>query len=100
MLTIGRGLGSIPNTLRKNPRLKVCTIAKHTRTGLPPRKRRKNASTSYDEKLNADPAYRRAQHEIMELQRYEPQLCPEFFVLVPDRIQLWFYRDLVLRLES
>jgi len=60
----------------------------------------RSASTEYDQKLNADPAYRRAQYELMELQRCEPQPVPKFFALVPGGIPIWFYRDLVLKLES
>jgi hypothetical protein len=55
------------------------------------------ATTAYDEKRNADPAYRRAQFELMELQRREPQLVPEPFAIFRH---IWFYRDLVLRLHS
>jgi hypothetical protein len=42
-----------------------------------------SASTAYDQKLNADPAYRRAQFELMELQRREPQPVPEPFAFFP-----------------
>jgi hypothetical protein len=42
----------------------------------------KNAYKAYDQKLNADPAYRRAQFELMELQRREPQLVSEPFAVL------------------
>ena len=56
------------------------------------------ASEAYDQKLEADPAYRRAQFEVMELQRREPRLIPEFFAI--GHANFWCYRDMVLRLES
>jgi len=56
------------------------------------------ACEAYDQKLEDDPAYRRAQLKLMELQRQEPQLVPNFFAL--GHPNLWYYRDLVLRLES
>ncbi|MGB3549675.1 MAG: HNH endonuclease signature motif containing protein [Candidatus Binatus sp.] len=56
------------------------------------------ACEAYDLKLEADPAYRRAQFELMELQRREPQLVPAFFAIGHNNI--WFYRDLALRLDS
>jgi len=55
----------------------------------------KNAYKAYDQKRNADPAHRRAQFELMELQRREPQLLPEPFAVFSGHIQIWFYRDLV-----
>jgi 5-methylcytosine-specific restriction endonuclease McrA len=59
------------------------------------------ASTAYNQKRNADPAYRRAQFELMELQRRrEPQLVPEPFAVLSGHIHIWFYRDLVIRVES
>jgi len=58
------------------------------------------AATAYNQRRNADPDYRRAQFELMELQRREPQLVPEPFAVFSGHIQIWFYRDLVLRLES
>src|SRR6266481_823420 len=53
---------------------------------------------AYDLKLEADPVYRCAQFELMELQRHEPQPVPAFFAIGHNNI--WFYRDLALRLES
>jgi HNH endonuclease len=58
----------------------------------------KSACKAYDQKLNADPAYRRAQFELMELQRREPQVLPELFAFGHKNI--WFYRDLALRVDS
>lgn len=55
-----------------------------------------SACRAYDQKLYADPAYRRAQVELLELQRREPQETPAFTPVY----SLWFFRDMVLRLES
>jgi 5-methylcytosine-specific restriction endonuclease McrA len=56
------------------------------------------ASEAYDQKRNADPAYRAAQSELMELQLHEPQLLPAFFGFGNSR--LWLCRGNVIRLES
>jgi 5-methylcytosine-specific restriction endonuclease McrA len=56
------------------------------------------ASEAYDQKRNADPAYRAAQSQLMKLQLREPQLLPAFFGFGNHR--LWLYRENVLRLES